>query len=77
MRRVMPMSSFTCQHLDLAADWCLLLKTDCVPGRKGCVLQGSSQFLFPAEERVEELAEKKKDSSLFAAARQRKRSPRP
>lgn len=46
------MSSFSCPHFDVANDWCLLLKTDCVPGRKGCVLAGKTRFLIPAEERV-------------------------
>ena len=55
------MSSFTCQHLAVADDQCLLLKTDCVPGRKGCVLAGQSTFLVPAEERVRQReAEKRK-----------------
>ena len=47
-----PMSSFTCQHLNVSDDQCLLLKTDCVPGRKGCVLAGQTTFLVPAEERI-------------------------
>jgi len=54
------MSSFTCQHLDVAADQCLLLKADCVPGRKGCVLAGKTTFLVPAEERVRQRAEEKR-----------------
>jgi len=27
--------TFTCAHFDPANDWCVLLKTDCVPGRPG------------------------------------------
>ena len=46
------MSTFTCSHHNVPEDWCLLLKTDCVPGRPGCVLRGKSEFLFPAEERI-------------------------
>ena len=46
------MSSFSCQHYDGAKDRCLLLKTDCVPGRKGCVLKQTCEFAVPAEERV-------------------------
>lgn len=46
------MSSFSCQHHDVTGDRCLLLKTDCVPGRNGCVLKTTSKFAFPAEERV-------------------------
>ena len=48
------MSTFTCAHHDVPADWCQLLKTDCVPGRPGCVLRGKSVFLVPAEERIRE-----------------------
>ena len=54
------MSSFTCQHLEVADDQCLLLKTDCVPGRKGCVLAGETTFLIPADERVRQRAEEKR-----------------
>ena len=54
------MSSFTCQHLDVADDQCRLLKTDCVPGRKGCVLAGKTTFLVPAEERIRQRAEEKR-----------------
>ena len=48
------MSTFTCSHHNVPEDWCLLLKTDCVPGRPGCVLRGKSVFLVPAEERIRE-----------------------
>jgi hypothetical protein len=59
------MSSFTCRHFDVANDACLLLKTDCVPGRKGCVLRGKAKFAVPAEERVRLLEERKRrDAAL-------------
>ncbi|MCC7517723.1 MAG: hypothetical protein IT578_00905 [Verrucomicrobiae bacterium] len=48
------MASFACPHLDVATDRCLLLKTDCVPGRAGCVLRGTSGFAVPAEQRTVE-----------------------
>ncbi len=54
------MSSFTCQHLAVADDQCLLLKTDCVPGRKGCVLAGQMTFLVPAEERIRQREKEKR-----------------
>jgi len=56
------MSCFTCRHLELVKDWCLLLQTDCVPGRKGCVLRGKSKFAVPAEERIRRLEEEKKSA---------------
>ena len=54
------MGSFTCPHHDAAKDSCLRLKSDCVPGRRGCVLRGKSVFAFSAEERVREREEEKK-----------------
>jgi CBS-domain-containing membrane protein len=48
------MSSFACPHFDEAADRCLRLHCDCVPGRPGCVLRSTSVSLVPAEERVRE-----------------------
>ncbi|MFA6564571.1 MAG: hypothetical protein WCV00_21885 [Verrucomicrobiia bacterium] len=54
------MGSFACPHYDTAKDGCLRLKTDCVPGRRGCVLRGKSVFAFSAEERVRELEKEKK-----------------
>jgi hypothetical protein len=66
-------SSFTCQYLDLANDLCLLLKTDCVPGRRGCVLRDTSTFLIPAEERLRLLEEEKKAAALSKVAAKNKR----
>lgn len=46
------MSSFSCPHYNVKEDACILLKTDCVPGRKGCVLARNSKFAFSVEERI-------------------------
>lgn len=48
------MSSFSCQYLDKNETYCIRLKTDCVPGRNGCVLKGRFVFALPVEKRVEE-----------------------
>ncbi len=45
--------SFYCPHLDEPNDWCAKLNTDCVPGRRGCVLRGKVQFLEDPDDRVE------------------------
>lgn len=45
------MSSFTCSHFDQKEN-CFLLKTKCVPGRKGCVLKGKVEFIISADERL-------------------------
>lgn len=52
--------SFSCPHFDLAADRCLRLKTDCVPGRPGCVLAGKAVFAVPVEERIRAREEQKR-----------------
>lgn len=46
------MSSFSCPHLDTEKAFCIKLNIDCVPGRKGCVLNRKFQFAIPAEERI-------------------------
>ena len=46
------MSSFSCPHLDTEKVFCIKLNVDCVPGRKGCVLNRKFQFAMPAEERI-------------------------
>jgi hypothetical protein len=48
--------SFSCPHFDIDRDACLRLKTDCVPGRPGCVLAGSC-FAVPVEQRLREREE--------------------
>ena len=46
------MSSWSCPYFDHATDRCVRLKSDCVPGRKGCALPPTTQFLIPPEERM-------------------------
>ncbi|MCW8849850.1 MAG: hypothetical protein OQJ81_07720 [Melioribacteraceae bacterium] len=46
------MSSFSCPHLDSENTFCIKLNVDCVPGRKGCVLNRKFQFAFPPEDRI-------------------------
>ncbi len=54
------MSSFSCPHLDSKNNFCLRIKTDCVPGRAGCVLSKKFVFAVPAEDRIRALESKKK-----------------
>ena len=44
--------SFSCPHFCPDEDHCLRLKTDCVPGRPGCVLGHKNVFAVPVEERI-------------------------
>jgi hypothetical protein len=49
--------SFSCPHFRPDDEHCLLLKTDCVPSRPGCVLGGKTEFAVPVEARIRERAE--------------------
>jgi hypothetical protein len=55
--------SFSCPHFRPEDEYCLRLKTDCVPGRRACVLEGKAVFAVPAEERVRLLEEEKRAKS--------------
>lgn len=59
--------SFACPHLDIDTDQCRRLKTDCVPGRRGCVLEGKAVFAIPAEVRVRERDEENRRRAAFGA----------
>jgi hypothetical protein len=58
--------SFSCPHFDLNRDHCLRLKTDCVPGRRGCVLDGST-FAVPIEQRLREREEENRQRAFLSA----------
>lgn len=60
------MSSFSCQFLDKNETFCVRLKTDCVPGRPGCVLKGRFVFAVPANKRIEEINKAKSASDKKA-----------
>jgi hypothetical protein len=57
--------SFSCPHFDPSQDYCGLLKTDCVPGRRGCVLKGSV-FAVPLEQRLQEREEENRQKTIQA-----------
>lgn len=69
--------SFSCPHFRPDDEYCLRLKTDCVPGRPGCVLGSKVVFATPVEERIRLKEEEKRQRAAerLAAdpARQRKR----
>lgn len=46
------MSSFSCPHVSTSENYCIKLKTECVPGRPGCVLGKRFQFAIPVEKRL-------------------------
>ncbi|HEU5078440.1 MAG TPA: hypothetical protein VFT72_04470 [Opitutaceae bacterium] len=70
--------SFACPHFDISNEGCRRLKTDCVPGRPGCVL-GDAVFATPVEERLRARAEENRrrvaEAAEKAAARLRRAMP--
>ena len=68
--------SFSCPHFRPDDDYCVRLKTDCVPGRRGCVLEGKSVFAVPAEQRVREREEEKRREKFAASFNATSRTPR-
>jgi hypothetical protein len=65
--------SFSCPHFRPDDEHCLRLKTDCVPGRRGCVLPASTVYAVPAEERVRLKEEEKRAKLIASLAPQRDR----
>lgn len=55
--------SFSCPHFRPDDEACLRLNTDCVPGRRGCVIK-DAVFAVPAEVRVREKEEEKRRKRL-------------
>lgn len=56
--------SFSCPHFRPDGEYCLRLKTDCIPGRRGCVLPATTVYAVPAEERVRLKEEEKRRAAL-------------
>lgn len=60
------MSSFSCPHLNTENTFCIKLNVDCVPGRKGCVLNRKFQFAFPPEDRIINKQKTQKQSRKYS-----------
>jgi hypothetical protein len=54
------MSSWSCPHLEECNDRCRRLKTDCVPGRPGCIMPSDMTFAVSVEERIKRLEGRKR-----------------
>ncbi|MBU0680060.1 MAG: hypothetical protein KKD73_01435 [Proteobacteria bacterium] len=52
--------TFHCKNYDINADACKKLKGDCLPGRKGCVLEGRFALSEELEQKIHDLEEKMK-----------------
>jgi hypothetical protein len=64
--------SFSCPHFRPDDEHCVLLKTDCVPGRPGCVIGGKTEFAVPVEQRIREREEEKRRRALDDFAKRTK-----
>lgn len=49
--------TFYCKNFDINADRCTKLKGDCVPGRRGCVLEGKVKLSEELQKKVDALRE--------------------
>jgi len=49
--------TFHCKNFDINADRCVKLKGECVPGRKGCVLEGKVKLSEELRKKVAALEE--------------------
>lgn len=53
--------TFSCKNFDFNSEDCMKLKTDCIPGRPGCVLEGRFVFSEEIEKKLKDLEEKSKE----------------
>lgn len=56
--------SFHCKNYDIAADRCKRLSGECVPARKGCVLEGRMVVSEELAERIRRINEETARRSL-------------
>lgn len=49
--------TFYCKNYDINADRCAKLKGECVPGRRGCVLEGKVKLSEDLQKKVAALGE--------------------
>jgi len=52
--------TFSCRNYDFDLENCAKLKTECIPGRPGCVLVGKVKFSEEINKRLENLEQGKK-----------------
>lgn len=52
--------TFSCRNFDFDHQNCIKLKSECIPGRPGCVLAGKVKFSEEITRRLQELEEETK-----------------
>jgi len=53
--------TFSCKNFDFNTEDCLKLKTDCIMGRPGCILEGKVTFSEEIEKKLNDLENKTKE----------------
>jgi hypothetical protein len=53
--------TFSCKNFDFNNDYCLKLKTDCIMGRPGCLLEGRVAVSEEIEKKLKDLENKAKE----------------
>jgi len=53
--------TFACRNFDHEGDTCRLLGGECLPGRRGCVLDGQVKLSEELQKRVDELEDRRSD----------------
>ena len=53
--------TFSCKNFDFNTEDCLKLKTDCIMGRPGCLLEGKVVFSEEIEKKLKALEEKSQE----------------
>jgi len=61
--------TFSCKNFNFNTEDCLKLKTDCIMGRPGCLLEGKVTFSEEIEKKLKDLEEATKER------KQRRRNP--
>lgn len=56
--------SFSCKNYDYDTDRCRKLKAECIPGRRGCVLEGKVKVSEELNKRLEELEKKSAEKNF-------------
>lgn len=51
--------TFSCKNYNYENDLCRKLKSECIPGRKGCVLEGRVTISEELEEKIRKLEQER------------------
>lgn len=57
--------TFSCRNYDFDHENCAKLKTECIPGRPGCVLVGKVKFSEEITRRLQELEKETKERRQY------------